>query len=180
MQFLVFCDEDLGLSGGGSRQVLEFSKALVALQHEVTIVAPQAIRQERVIPDWSRLIMRPISVVRRGGLRPISYLLGSWLTLRRELDERRPDVLVWFDSPGQMAPLLALHNRTCPYVYFVNGLPHEEVQGVWQRTPLRQLLSWGLKRAAKHAQAVVSVCPEVHHTPWTLGHVKGSYANTVT
>ncbi len=161
MQFLVFCDEDLGLSGGGSRQVLEFSKALVALQHEVTIVAPQPIRQERVIPDWSRLIMRPISVVRRGGLRPISYLLGSWLTLRRELDERRPDVLVWFDSPGQMAPLLALHNRTCPYVYFVNGLPHEEVQGVWQRTPLRQLLSWGLKRAAKHAQAVVSVCPEV-------------------
>jgi glycosyltransferase involved in cell wall biosynthesis len=48
-----------------------------------------------------------------------------------------------------------------PYVYFVNGLPHEEVQGLWQRTPIRQLLSYGLRLAARKAPALVSVCPEV-------------------
>jgi glycosyltransferase involved in cell wall biosynthesis len=81
--------------------------------------------------------------------------------LKRLLMARRPEVLLWFDSPGQMAPLWALRKNTCPVVYFVNGLPLEEVQGLWRCPPLRGLLSYGLRLASRKATALVSVCPEV-------------------
>jgi glycosyltransferase involved in cell wall biosynthesis len=69
--------------------------------------------------------------------------------------------LLWFDSPGQIAPLWALQKHSCPVVYFVNGLPSEEVQGMWRLAPFRSLLSHGLRLAARHANAIVSVCPEL-------------------
>lgn len=160
MRILAYCDEDLSVAAGGARQVLELAKALVCQGHEVTMIAPQPAAGRDVCESYG-FNMNVVSVVRRGAWRPLSFLLGSLTMLRRTLKVWRPDVLLWFDSPGQMAPLWVMGNHRCPIVYFVNGLPHEEVQGVWQHTPLRQLLSYGLRRAAERADALISVCPEL-------------------
>ena len=41
MNILVFCDEDLGVAGGGARQVVQFARAIAARGHELRIVAPR-------------------------------------------------------------------------------------------------------------------------------------------
>lgn len=171
MRVLVYCDEDLNVAAGGARQVLEFAKALVACRHTVMIVAPQPKGSNVHLQKCEQIEMRFISVIRRGAMRPLSFLLGSLKVLRQAVREWCPDVLLWFDSPGQMAPLLVLRRYPCPYVYFVNGLPHEEVQGVWQHAPIRQLLSYGVKQAVRKANALVSVCPEVLTGLTRLQHV---------
>jgi glycosyltransferase involved in cell wall biosynthesis len=81
--------------------------------------------------------------------------------LRQELAAWRPDVLLWFDSPGQIAPLLALSDHACATVLFVNGLPEEEVQGIWRLPFVRWVLRAALKKAACRVQAVVSICREI-------------------
>ena len=156
---LVYCDEDLSVAAGGGRQVLELAAALTKRGHDVTIVAPQPIAPIETRPD--RLRLQPVLVLRGGGIRPLSFLLGSVKVLGGVIRTWRPDVLLWFDSPGQLAPLWALRHHECPIVYFVNGLPEEEVQGLWRWAPIRHALSYGLRRAAARAQAVVSVCPEI-------------------
>jgi len=161
MHILTYCDEDLGIAAGGSRQVLELAKALALRGHDVTLLAPRPERGEGAFAAPAEMQVQFVSVVRRGGLRPLSFLWGSMRMLKRIMDGRQPDVLLWFDSPGQMAPLWALRNSTCPVVYFVNGLPLEEVQGLWRRPPLRGLLNQGLRLASRKANALVSVCPEV-------------------
>ena len=161
MHILTYCDEDLSVAAGGSRQVLEFSKGLALRGHDVTVVAPQSERKNGTFTPLDRTQMRFVPVVRWGGLRPLSFLWGSIRMLNAILRHRCPDVLLWFDSPGQMAPLWALRNSTCPVVYFVNGLPLEEVQGPWRRPPLREWLTYGIRRASRKANALVSVCPEV-------------------
>jgi glycosyltransferase involved in cell wall biosynthesis len=171
MRILAYCDEDLSVAAGGARQVLELAKALVSSGHAVTVVAPQPATEGRALDDLGQVEMRRVSVVRRGALRPLSFLLGSLTVLGRAIREWRPDLLVWFDSPGQMAPLWVVRRHSCPYVYFVNGLPHEEVQGLWQRTPIRQLLSYGLRQAVRRAQALVSICPEVFASLQQLAHL---------
>ncbi|HSS30769.1 MAG TPA: glycosyltransferase family 4 protein, partial [Nitrospiraceae bacterium] len=95
------------------------------------------------------------------GLRPFSFLIASWHVLRQELAAWRPEVLLWFDSPGQIAPLLALSDHACATVLFVNGLPEEEVQGVWRLPFVRWILRAALKKAACRVQAVVSICREI-------------------
>lgn len=161
MRILTYCDEDVGVAAGGSRQVLELAKALALRGHEVTLVAPESERKGALLPVSAHVQVAFVPVVRWGGLRPFSFFWSSRRLLERLLLERRPEVLLWFDSPGQMAPLWALRNSTCPVVFFVNGLPLEEIQGLWRRPPLRGLLSYGLRLASKKATAVVSVCPEV-------------------
>jgi glycosyltransferase involved in cell wall biosynthesis len=161
MHILTYCDEDIGVAAGGSRQVLELAKALALRGHDVTVVAPRPEREgvARTVSAHVRAAFVP--VVRWGGLRPFSFFWGSIRMLKRLLLAKRPEVLLWFDSPGQMAPLWALRNNTCPVVYFVNGLPLEEVQGPWRRPPLREGLTYGLRLASRKASALVSVCPEV-------------------
>jgi glycosyltransferase involved in cell wall biosynthesis len=161
MHILTYCDEDIGVPAGGSRQVLELAKALAARGHEVTIVAPQSERTGVSLTTSARVHTAFVPVVRWGGLRPFSFFWGSMSMLKSILQIRRPEVLLWFDSPGQMAPLWAFRKNVCPVVYFVNGLPLEEVQGLWRRPPLRGLLSYGLRLASRKATALVSVCPEV-------------------
>lgn len=161
MRILTYCDEDIGVAAGGSRQVLELAKALAGGGHEVTLVAPQSQREKVALSDLPHVQVAFVPVVRWGGLRPFSFFWGSTKLLKQLLLARRPEVLLWFDSPGQMAPLWALRNLTCPVVYFVNGLPLEEIQGLWCRPPLRGLLSYGLRLASRKATALVSVCPEV-------------------
>lgn len=161
MHILTYCDEDLGVAAGGSRQILELSKALVRRGHAVTVVAPESERGRSAVQNSTQLHTAFVPVVRWGGLRPLSFLWRSIRILRELLATHRPDVLLWFDSPGQVAPLWAFRNNTCPIVYFVNGLPHEEVQGLWQHPPLRGLLTHGLRLASRKASALVSVCPEV-------------------
>ncbi|WP_187299405.1 glycosyltransferase family 4 protein [Nitrospira moscoviensis] len=156
---LAYCDEDLSVAAGGARQVLDLAAALTQRGHEVTIVAPQPIAPIEVPAD--RLRMQPVPVVRGGAIRPLSFLLGSMKVLGGVIRTWRPDVFLWFDSPGQLAPLRVLRHHECPVVYFVNGLPEEEVQGLWRWAPIRQALSYGLRRAAARAQAVVTVCPEI-------------------
>ena len=41
MNILVFCDEDLGVAGGGARQAVGFVRALAVRGHELRIVAPR-------------------------------------------------------------------------------------------------------------------------------------------
>jgi glycosyltransferase involved in cell wall biosynthesis len=161
MRILMYCDEDIGVAAGGSRQVLELARALASRGHEVTLLAPQPERGTGALAVSDQLHMQFVSVVRRGALRPLSFLWGSMRMMAKLLQGQPPDVLLWFDSPGQMAPLWTLRNSACPVVYFVNGLPVEEVQGVWCLPPLRHLLSYGLRLASRKATALVSVCPEV-------------------
>lgn len=161
MRILVFCDEDLSVAAGGARQVLEFAQALSRCPHTIRIVAPQPAQGRQLAPEFASLSFRPVSVWRVAGLRPFSFLIASWHVLRQELATWRPDVLLWFDSPGQMAPLLALSDPVYATVLFVNGLPEEEVQGVWRLPFVRWVLRAALKTAACRVQAVVSICREI-------------------
>ena len=161
MRILVFCDEDLSIAAGGARQVLEFAKALSLRSHTIRIVGPQPVQGHRLAQEFASLSFRPVSVWRVAGLRPLSFLIASWNALRQELPTWRPDVLLWFDSPGQMAPLLALSGHACASVLFVNGLPEEEVQGVWRLPLVRWVLRTALKTAARRVQGVVSICGEI-------------------
>jgi glycosyltransferase involved in cell wall biosynthesis len=161
MRILVFCDEDLGVAAGGARQVLEFAQALSQRSHTIRIVAPQPAQGRQLAEEFASLSFRAISVWRMAGLRPFSFLIASWHVLRQELAAWRPDVLLWFDSPGQIAPLLALSDHACATVLFVNGLPEEEVQGIWRLPFVRWVLRAALKKAACRVQAVVSICSEI-------------------
>ncbi|NGZ97564.1 MAG: hypothetical protein CV089_15835 [Nitrospira sp. WS110] len=161
MRILTYCDEDLGVAAGGSRQVLEFTKALASRGHEVSIVAPESEQTLSSITMTPQIQMHMVPVIRRGGLRPVSFLMNSKRTLIRILHDQPPDVVLWFDSPGQIAPLWALQESSCPVVYFVNGLPNEEVQGLWRRQPFLDLLSYCLRLAVRNANVIVSVCPEL-------------------
>lgn len=161
MHILTYCDEDLGIAAGGSRQVLEFAKALAVHGHTVTVVAPESEQPRPHISVPSQIHIQMVPVLRWRALRPISFLLRSKRILTRLLRDTNPDVLLWFDSPGQLAPLWAVQKHSCPVVYFVNGIPNEEVQGMWRLAPFRSLLSHGLRLAARHANVIVSVCPEL-------------------
>lgn len=161
MRILVFCDEDLSIAAGGARQVLEFAKALSLRTHAIRIVAPRPAHGHQLAQEFVSLSFRPVSVWPGAGLRPLSFLIASWTVLRQELAAWRPDVLLWFDSPGQMAPLLALSGHACASVLFVNGLPEEEVQGIWRFPLVRWVLRTALKTAARRVQAVVSICREI-------------------
>lgn len=161
MRILTYCDEDLGVAAGGSRQVLEFTKALASRGHDVSIVAPESEQHPSPITMTPKIQMHMVPVIRRGGLRPVSFLMNSKRTMTTILRDQRPDVVLWFDSPGQIAPLWALQGTPCPVVYFVNGLPHEEVRGLWRCQPLLGLLSYGLHLAVRNAAVIVSVCPEL-------------------
>jgi len=157
MRLLVFCDEDLGSPGGGSRQVLELSKALVSRGHKVRIIAPRIGWR----PPTSSLDVLAIPGIPLPGLRPLSYLILSTLVVLTVLLRWRPDAVCWFDSPGQVGPLLGTRLASCPYLLFVNGLPQEELRGFWRWPPVMMFVAWGLRRAAAEAAAVVSVCSEV-------------------
>lgn len=161
MNILVYCDEELGVAGGGSRQVVEFVRALAARGHAVRVVAPkpQAVLDGSIglggaRPVWVRVLRLPV-------LRPLLYLAGSAVTLFLAMWREKPDILLWFDSPGQVAPLWCARLMHCPYVLFVNGLPGEELTGLWGWAPIRGLVQWALRLAAQQAQAVVSVCREI-------------------
>jgi glycosyltransferase involved in cell wall biosynthesis len=161
MNILVYCDEELGVAGGGSRQVVEFVRALAARGHAVRVVAPkprtkmdESLCLGGARPVWVRVLRFPV-------IRPLLYLAGSAIALFRAMWRDRPEILLWFDSPGQIAPLWCSRLLHCPYVLFVNGLPAEELTGLWGRAPIRGLVQWALRLSAQQAQAVVSVCREI-------------------
>ncbi|MEQ1655480.1 MAG: glycosyltransferase family 4 protein [Nitrospira sp.] len=161
MNILVYCDEELGVAGGGSRQVVEFVGALAARGHAVRVVAPkpqtgreQSIALGGASPVWVRVLRVPV-------LRPLLYLVGSAVALLGAMWREKPEILLWFDSPGQIAPLWCSRLMRCPYVLFVNGLPDEELTGLWGWAPIRSLVQRALRVSAQQAQAVVSVCREI-------------------
>lgn len=163
MNILVYCDEELGVAGGGSRQVVEFVRALTARGHAVRVVAPkpQAGLDESIKLGGARSVW--VRVVRLPLIRPLLYLVGSAVALFLTMWREKPDILLWFDSPGQVAPLWCARVLRCPYVLFVNGLPAEELTGLWRWAPIRGLVQWALRLSAQRAQAVVSVCREIPH-----------------
>ncbi len=161
MNILVYCDEELSVAGGGSRQVVEFVRALAARGHAVRVVAPKprietkaAVELNGARPVWVRVLRLPV-------FRPLMYLAGSAVALFLTMWREKPDVLLWFDSPGQIAPLWCSRLLRCPYVLFVNGLPAAELTGLWGWAPIRGLMQRALRVSAQQAQAVVSVCREI-------------------
>jgi len=164
MRILVFCDEELDVAAGGARQVLELVRELALRDHEVQLVAPVPSGGPQATEHIPHVVFRYAPVLRCAGVRPLSYLLTSTVALTRQMIEWRPEVLLWFDSPGQIGPLLCAGLAGCPIVLFANGLPAEEVRGVWQWGPLKRLLTSAVKTAARRAAAVVSICPEI--TDW--------------
>lgn len=88
-------------------------------------------------------------------------------------------MLLWFDAPGQVSPLLAARAAGCPYVLFVNGLPGEEVRGVWGGAPMRAGLTWALRRAAQSAAAVVSVCDEIVDWMQKAWNIPGNHCHVI-
>jgi len=161
MNILIYCDEALEVAGGGSRQVKEFVRVLAARGHGVRIVAPKPALDtgENFLLEGARLIGVP--VVRLPVLRPLLYLISSTVALFLAMRREKPDVILWFDSPGQVAPLWCARAMGCPYVLFVNGLPAEELTGLWGCAPIRRLVHEALRLSAQRAQAVVSVCREI-------------------
>jgi glycosyltransferase involved in cell wall biosynthesis len=161
MNILVYCDEELGVAGGGSRQVVELVRALATRGHAVRVVAPKPRTKmdEAFVLGSARLVW--VSVLRLPVIRPLLYLVGSAVALFRAMWREKPEILLWFDSPGQIAPLWCSLVLRCPYVLFVNGLPAEELTGLWGRAPIRGLVQWALRLSAQQAQAVVSVCREI-------------------
>ena len=161
MRILVFCDEDLSVASGGARQVLELCRGLAGRGHEVRVVAPSPRAILGIDAIREGLHLRCVPVCRAAGLRPLSYLIASGIVMAWEMVHRKPDALLWFDSPGQIAPLPCASLARCPYVLFVNGLPSEELRGFWRWPPLQALLMSALKHAARRASSVVSVCQEI-------------------
>jgi glycosyltransferase involved in cell wall biosynthesis len=161
MRILVFCDEDLSVAAGGARQVAELALGLQRLGHELRVVAPRPRSPIDRTTAYSQLELVRVPVLRRLGLRPLTFLALSGCILLFQIVRWKPDVIVWFDSPGQWAPLPCHVLTRCPYVLFVNGLPDEEVSGFWQWAPVRAWLQAVLKIAARRASAVVSICPEI-------------------
>lgn len=160
MRILVFCDEDLSAASGGDRQVIELVTHLAGRRHRIRMIAPRpsgAYRPDGVAAE--DLVFVP--VIRRAGMRPFSYLVGSGLALFTALVRWRPDVLLWFDAPGQFGPGICARAAGCPYVLFVNGLPGDELQGLWGWGPIRKALTGLLRHAAQGAAQVVSVCEEI-------------------
>jgi glycosyltransferase involved in cell wall biosynthesis len=94
-------------------------------------------------------------------IRPWAYLFGSAIALLWTMWREKPDVMLWFDSPGQAAPLICAGLMRCPYVLFVNGLAGEELTGVWGWSPIRHVIQGILRVSVKRAQALVSVCREI-------------------
>ncbi|MGH7164420.1 MAG: glycosyltransferase family 4 protein [Nitrospiraceae bacterium] len=164
MRILVFCDEELDAAAGGARQVLELVRELAARDHEIRLIAPIPSSGPEAVAPIPQVVFRYAPVLRAAGMRPLSYLLTSTTVMTREMIGWRPEALLWFDSPGQVGPLLCARLAGCPIALFANGLPAEEVRGVWRWGPLTKLLTSLLKLAARRAAAVVSVCPEI--TVW--------------
>ena len=161
MNILVFCDEDLGVAGGGARQVVGFVRALAVRGHELRIVAPRPSAEMKNEPAligvrgvWVWVLHLPV-------IRPWAYLFGSAIALLWTMWREKPDVMLWFDSPGQAAPLICAGLMRCPYVLFVNGLAGEELTGVWGWSPIRHVIQGILRVSVKRAQALVSVCREI-------------------
>lgn len=134
MNILVFCDEDLGVAGGGAQQVVQFVRALAARGHALRVVAPTPSADMK--DDASLISARGlwVWVPRLPMIRPWVYLVGSAITLLWSMWREKPDVMLWFDSPGQVAPLICAGVMRCPYVLFVNGLAGEELTGLWVGT----------------------------------------------
>lgn len=161
MNILVFCDEELGVAGGGTRQVVQFVRALAARGHTLRLVAPKppvGMKDDATLAGVRGVW---VWVPRLPGIRPLGYLIGSAFALFRTMWREKPDVMLWFDSPGQIAPLMCAGLMRCPYVLFVNGLPGEELAGLWRWRPLRIAIEWTLQVAVQRSQAVVSVCREI-------------------
>jgi glycosyltransferase involved in cell wall biosynthesis len=161
MRILVFCDEDLSVPGGGARQVIELSRGLASRGHALRVVMPAPLLAQQAARALQGLQVDAAAVIRVRGLRPLSYLLSSARALASVMTDWRPDVLLWFDSPGQVGPLWAIRRAACPYVLFVNGLPQEELTGFWTWPPIAGLVAAALRRAVREAHAVVSVCDEI-------------------
>lgn len=161
MNILVYCDEELGVGGGGSRQVMAFVRALAARGHAVRVVAPkpQAGIEDSIELGDARAVW--VRVLRFSVLRPLLYLVGSAVALFLAMWREKADVMLWFDSPGQIAPLWCSRVMHCPYVLFVNGLPDEELSGLWGWAPIRGLVQGALRLSAQQAQTIVSVCREI-------------------
>ena len=161
MNILVFCDEDLGVAGGGARQVVQFARALAARGHELRIVAPRPSSDMK--DDAAFIGVRGVWVwvPRLPMIRPWAYLVGSAIALLWTMWREKPDVMLWFDSPGQVAPLICAGVMRCPYVLFVNGMAGEELTGLWGWKPIRNGIQGTLRVSGRRAQAIVSVCREI-------------------
>ncbi|MGB4067952.1 MAG: glycosyltransferase family 4 protein [Nitrospira sp.] len=161
MNILVFCDEDLGVAGGGAQQVVQFVRALEARGHILRVVAP---RPSTDMKDDAALVSARglwVWVPRVPMIRPWAYLVGSAIALLWTIWREKPDVILWFDSPGQIAPLICASVMRCPYVLFVNGIAGEELTGLWGWKPIRNLIQGSLRVSGRRAQAVISVCREI-------------------
>ncbi len=141
--------------------MLELSGGLAGRGHEVRVVAPRPRQPGEVNTAPQRVGLRYVPVLRVLGLRPLSYLVASGLVMAIELLRWRPEILLWVDSPGQFSPLLCASLWSCPYVLLVNGLPSEELRGVWHWPLVRGLVTSVLRQAARRAEAIVSVCEEI-------------------
>ena len=161
MNILVFCDEDLGVAGGGAQQVVQFVRALAARGHALRVVAP---RPSTDMKDDAGVVSARglwVWVPRVPMIRPWTYLVGSAIALLWTMWREKPDVMLWFDSPGQIAPLICAGVMRCPYVLFVNGVAGEELTGLWEWKLIRNLIQGALRMSGKRAQAIVSVCREI-------------------
>ncbi|MCS6284997.1 MAG: glycosyltransferase family 4 protein [Nitrospira sp.] len=140
---------------------MEFVRALAVRGHAVRVIAPKprsGVKESLSLggahPIWVPVLRLPV-------LRPLLYLIGSAAALILAMWREKPEILLWFDSPGQIAPLCCCRVMSCQYVLFVNGLPCEELTGLWGWKPIRGLAQWALRLAAQQAQSIVSVCREI-------------------
>ncbi|MFZ5800389.1 MAG: glycosyltransferase family 4 protein, partial [Candidatus Omnitrophota bacterium] len=117
MKILVVCYEDMGGNIGGVRQVIEISRHLQKLGHQVEIVAPAIRKYEGEFCGK----IRYIPVLWGKFLQPLTYNLTALPVLLTACRELQPDCLLIFEIFSSCAPMLAAKILSLPYAVFVNG-----------------------------------------------------------
>ena len=107
---------------GGKPQVVQLVRAFAARGHELRMMTPSApvgMKDETAFVGargvWAWVPRIPV-------IRPWAYLNGSVIALFQTMWREKPDVMIWFDSPGHVASLICAGSMRCPYVLFFNGL----------------------------------------------------------
>jgi len=135
MKILMICYEHLSAYNGGVVQVIQISTHLRRLGHIISICAPRIGTYK-----GHEVTITYIPVLNIRGLRPFSFFFLSPFYLISTFSKLKPDVVILFEIPLFIVPLLITKIRKCPLVFFVNGIFREEAKAGGFITKLAELI----------------------------------------
>ena len=121
MNILVFFDKARGVADGVKSQIVQLVRTFAARGHELRMMTPSppvGMKDETAFVGafgvWAWVPLIPV-------IRPWACLVGSAIALFQTMWREKPDVMIWFDTPGHVAPLICAGLMRCPYVPLFNG-----------------------------------------------------------